>query len=365
MRYVSDSTGITVIDKDNIYMVGASDVAYADVKSYLLGGGQDSAIIRGIIIEAKEDAVEALKDAESAVDGDSPADALPYRIVHGDPVRKTVLSTAVRIKREGGDSKALKKFVKRLRKNPSEASRSQLFAWLAAGGFSITKDGLIIAYKGVRDDYTSFFKGKEPVTVKYADGTVKVIVGHIHYPVGAAVSMPRELVDADRSVSCSVGIHASDDEYAHSYGTRRIVVLIDPADVVSVPNHECRKVRVCGLFVAADYTGKGDQKAIGTVPDSDALRAYLADPENAIGDDTDDVDADDDFEDNSVEDPADKVKEVADALGAKLVKFGDQTRRDLSKRCSKSQRPYFADAMDYLIESGEIAVNDDGTYSLA
>lgn len=362
MRYVSDSTGITVIDKDNIYMVGASDVAYADVKSYLLGGGQDSEIIRGIIIEAKEDAVEALKDVENAVDGDSPTDALPYRIVHGDPVRKTVLSTAVRIKREGGDSKALKKFVKRLRKNPSEASRSQLFAWLAAGGFSITKDGLIIAYKGVRDDYTSFFKGNEPVTVKYADGTVKVITGHVHYPVGATVSMPRELVDADRSVSCSVGIHASDDEYAEAYGSRRVVVLIDPADVVSVPNHECRKVRVCGLFVAADYTGKGAQQAIGTVPDSDALRAYLSDPENAVGDD---ANADADFEDNSVEDPVDKVKEVADALGAKLVKFGDQTRRELSKRCSKSQRPYFSDALDHLIKSGEIAVNDDGTYSLA
>ena len=55
-----------------------------------------------------------------------------------------------------------------MKKNPSAASRSQLFAWLKSEGFTLTTSGLIIGYKGVSDDFKSISAGKEPVTVAQA-----------------------------------------------------------------------------------------------------------------------------------------------------------------------------------------------------
>lgn len=70
-----------------------------------------------------------------------------------------MFDTAVKLNREGGNAPAIVKFLERLERNPSAASRSQLFAWLKAGGFSITSDGLVVGFKAVTSDGFSISQG--------------------------------------------------------------------------------------------------------------------------------------------------------------------------------------------------------------
>ena len=74
--------------------------------------------------------------------------------------------------------------------------------------------------------------------------------------------------------------------YAETFCEDMLVVLVDPADVVSVPT-DCRaqKMRVCRLLVAARHDGDQITEAviehIRTVPDFDAALGYARRPENA------------------------------------------------------------------------------------
>jgi hypothetical protein len=99
--------------------------------------------------------------------------------------------------------------------------------------------------------------------------------------------MLRGLVDEDRDSACSVGLHVGTFGYAQRFSEQMLVVLVDPADVVSVPTHgDAEKRRVCRLFVAARHDG--DQLAqavvdhICTVPDFDAGWDFAGRPETAV-----------------------------------------------------------------------------------
>lgn len=88
------------------------------------------------------------------------------------------------------------------------------------------------------------------------DGTVETVTGHVPYPVGATVWMPRDLVSDDRNSACSVGLHVGTYCYAERFSEQMLVVLVDPADVVSVPtDSNAQKMRVCRLYVAARHDG--------------------------------------------------------------------------------------------------------------
>jgi hypothetical protein len=282
MRRIIDSTGITILGDDaDIIMVSAGDPTYGTIRDYLLSGGADMSRIRELAVDGKAEVRAVVTGVRDAVDG---GDAT-YRITHGDPVDEVVLAAAVRVRRDTGNLAAFGAFTRRLEANPSPASRSQLFAWLAAGGFTITPDGLIVGYKGVGVDGRSIASGRERVTVTHQDGTVESVIGKVPYPVGATVEMERREVDDNRDSACSVGLHVGQHAYASSFGAKVILVLVDPADVVSVPrDHYGQKMRVCKLTVAAEH---GDTKIsdavfdhVQTAPDAEAEGAYRARPEN-------------------------------------------------------------------------------------
>lgn len=82
-------------------------------------------------------------------------------------------------------------------------------------------------------------------------------------------------------------IAAAAEDLADRFSEQMLVVLVDPADVVSVPTHgDAEKRRVCRLFVAARHDG--DQLAqavvdhICTVPDFDAGWDFAGRPETAV-----------------------------------------------------------------------------------
>ena len=118
----------------------------------------------------------------------------------GEEVNNVLTSQVLRFLEEDvEDWKPLVHFFENVQSNPNEHSREQLYAWLAAKDFTITPDGMIVGYKGVRttgDDsvvYESIHTGKAIVNGE-------VFSGHIPNGIVAVVEMPRGDVQFDPSV---------------------------------------------------------------------------------------------------------------------------------------------------------------------
>jgi hypothetical protein len=146
-------------------------------------------------------------------------------------------------------------FLEKAEQNPLEHSREQMFNWLRANDFTLTRDGDIIAYKGVQ-------RAREGGYLSLSSGTAIVngrpVHGQIPTNPGTIVEMPRSEVSHDPTEACSTGLHAGDWSYASSFGPVTLRVLINPRDVVSVPT-DCaeKKIRVCRYRVLGEVTAPG------------------------------------------------------------------------------------------------------------
>lgn len=371
MKIISDKTGITCVsDEGKLFVISASDVSYNEVKEYVLSGGRDVEELIAKIMGSKKEITELAQSAVEVVDdGDD-----TYRTANNDPVVDVILETAIRVRRNGrGGSQAINAFLKRLKKNPTVESRSQLFAWLKAEGFTLTTDGKIIGYKGVSDDFLSISSGKEPVSVTL-NGTKKTHTGRIPYLVGSKVSIPRNLVDPDRDAHCSVGIHVGTHAYASDFGRRVVLVLVDPRDVVSVPR-DCngQKMRVSRLVVLAEHTGDKIADTVMTIPDPVARKRYRARKGNeapaaaTVNDaDTEASDTDADTTTTVADDPVNIVDVVAAAVVEKLKKSSTPLKkRDLYKRFSANRRDHLDAALDVLVKRKTIVAGDGGYSAVA
>lgn len=141
------------------------------------------------------------------------------------------------------------KFLEKVVSNPSKTSVDHLLDFIEKNSFPpIAPDGDIIAYKAVNEDYTSSHSGYGVVDgVVYEDA-------HLPNHVGSVVSIPRELVDTNQDVACSVGLHVGSLEYVKSFAPRKLIVKVNPSDVVSVPSDSSyMKIRVCRYEVLEDF----------------------------------------------------------------------------------------------------------------
>jgi hypothetical protein len=132
----------------------------------------------------------------------------------------------------------LEKFAERLTKNPSARSVEQLLTFIEKNNVPIMHDGRLLTFKRVRGDYYDIHTAK----------TNKYVVGSEH-------SMPRNEVDDDPRSACSHGLHVGGYNYVASFlGERLIGVIVDPADVVSIPYDSAfGKIRCCRLEVAFEF----------------------------------------------------------------------------------------------------------------
>lgn len=145
----------------------------------------------------------------------------------------------LRIAREGHDISYLVNFLDNLCQNQSYRAIMEAFRFIKNEGMPITLDGCFLAYKGVNSDYYD----KYTHTI---DNT----------PDGRRVEVSRESVCDDPNRGCSSGLHAGSYKYARDWAENGNVILvkINPKDIVSVPNHSCEKMRVCGYWCVADVT---------------------------------------------------------------------------------------------------------------
>jgi hypothetical protein len=227
-----DGTGnITVIADGEMYSAISEHPCYKEIVAAALDG--DPAVVEmfdvGRAINTKFQQLServSVKDEKVYLDGDE--------------VSNSVTEAILRFMNEGHeDWLPMVQFFEKLQSNPSKHSRAQLHAWLANyTDFTITKHGNILAYKGVTEDFMSRRSGHAIV-----DG--EDMHGYIPNRLGSVVEMPRSEVYHDPSSGCASGLHVACYRFADGWGPVCLSVEVNPRDVVSVPNHDAEKMRVC------------------------------------------------------------------------------------------------------------------------
>jgi hypothetical protein len=167
----------------------------------------------------------------------------------GDVLRNTLTEHILRMLDEDNPKlTSLVAFLENVAQNMSANSIDSIYNWLNNREFTITRDGQIIAYKGVQ-----IGPNGESLSRTAGFGIVNGVThnGYLPNPEGAVVEIPRSKVDADNAVGCSTGLHAGTWKYAHAFARgRTLKVQIHPRDIVSVPEDaQFQKLRVCRYVV--------------------------------------------------------------------------------------------------------------------
>lgn len=166
----------------------------------------------------------------------------------GETIDPILEATILRYHRQGRSFDNLVCFLERLAKNTDAESREFLYQWATVSGLKITSDGYLLGWRGLNPEGKSIHTGEA-----YVDGVLHT--GNIPNPVGSVIHMNREDCEADPSVSCGSGLHVGSESYATGWGQGNVVyVKVDPRDVVSVPDHDCEKMRVCRFTVIDHVT---------------------------------------------------------------------------------------------------------------
>ena len=165
-------------------------------------------------------------------------------MLKGDEVRipDLLAEKLMEMEKNKEDFMPLIRFWKKLKENPSQESIDQLYGFLVHNNIPITETGDIVTEKGVNQ-----LRGGLP------DQLVDSYTGTVDNSIGSEVSMPRELVDADPTNTCSVGLHVGAPQYVRKWYNNEIIVqcIVNPRDVVSVPtDYNNTKMRVCRYVVA-------------------------------------------------------------------------------------------------------------------
>jgi len=149
----------------------------------------------------------------------------------GQPLHNAATTRLLALMSEGFPVDYLVSFLANVCLNPDARAVDGLYDWLENGSLPISKDGHIIAYKIVGEDYLDL-----------ASRTFDNSVGNV-------CEMPRFRCDSDPDRTCSTGLHFCSAEYLPHYGwgkARVMLVKVNPRDVVAFPHdYNISKGRCC------------------------------------------------------------------------------------------------------------------------
>jgi hypothetical protein len=164
---------------------------------------------------------------------------------NGQPFHNALATRMIEMFQDGFPIDPMVRFMENLMQNPSKRSVDQVYGFLEKNKLPLTEDGYFLAYKKVRKDYKDIHSG--------------TISNHI----GAVVEMSRNLVDDNPDSYCSSGLHFCSESYLTHFGGHSdpvMILKINPADVVSIPNdYNGAKGRCCKYEVVGQVNG--DPKA--------------------------------------------------------------------------------------------------------
>lgn len=245
MTHIINTHAIILFLQGKSYRVEKSDKRYPKIlKAFDLPEDEQEEVVLSILQPEELNVGERLKGQEG------------FEVVGEDVFYKNqklpnALSTKIKsLLREELPVKHFELFWGNLSLNPSSSSVEELMEFLEYKELPITDDGCFIAYKGVQDDYWSVSGNTETTVLKgQVDST-----GRILNEVGAEIEVLRRNVDDNRNQHCSYGLHVGSHSYARGFGSKTMVVKVNPRDVVSVPNdYNCQKCRVSAYKVLSEY----------------------------------------------------------------------------------------------------------------
>jgi hypothetical protein len=238
MKYNLVSDG----DKQNI-------TVFADGEMYVANQDHPNfkSIVAGVVVDDPsvvdlfDVAQTASKRFEALSERVSVANGRVY--FDGDEVDNSLTRQIVRFIDEGRtDFRPLVNFFEKVSLNPQEHSRVQLFDWLSKHDFTLTPDGDLVGYKGVR-------KNSDGTLVSIMAGPAIVdgeaVNGNVPNEVGSVIEIARSAVQHNPSVGCASGLHVGTYRYASDFAQGAVLeVHVNPRDVVSVPTDcDWQKVR--------------------------------------------------------------------------------------------------------------------------
>lgn len=150
---------------------------------------------------------------------------------------------------DGGDSEGLVNLMKRVSQVKRGHSVDDLMKFLKKGDLPIAKDGSIIIYKRLNQSDS-----------KVGD-YVDCHSGRVTQRVGDIVCMAEKMVDHNRRVDCSNGLHVARRQYLGSFnGNKMILAKVNPEDVIAVPEYDANKMRVCAYHILFEIPEKDAAK---------------------------------------------------------------------------------------------------------
>lgn len=295
-RYNYSSTGsqsfsLDFSSEDLPFVVADSHPKFDDIMYMYESNELDTATEEYVLSVLREDegldVVEAWKDDEDEIHTSVYSEGFT---LNGSPippeVNRGLKSLLSSLDHDAEDHiEAVVNFLDRAETNPAGIATGDFLKWAVNNDIVLTKDGYVVGYKSLvkvdKDDYENTFgvgtapNGDTPVhlTDVLPEGVDQVYRPHHHgggitdgyswdnyipMYVGATVEMPRDEVDPAGNVMCSVGLHVGNYQYASGFnpgGVRDVsmtLVLVDPKDIISVPDQYFDKYRVCRYRMIAE-----------------------------------------------------------------------------------------------------------------
>lgn len=139
-------------------------------------------------------------------------------------------------------------FLAKCDENPDFRVVSRIYDFIAHNDLRLDKDGFILAYKVVKNNYFD----------KYT--------GTMDNSPGKLVAMKRNKVNPKDEETCSHGLHVAARKYIPQYGStssgdKVLLCKVNPKDFVSIPtDYNSMKARVCEYLVLKDVTENFNEK---------------------------------------------------------------------------------------------------------
>lgn len=283
--YMSTGSMLFVCGEGRTWLIGDSDVEKRDKILELIKKKAPWKDLKEVLDVKKDEEIREWCERTNT-EGSGISFGRDTIYIDGEPIYGSLCRQIQSMHDEGLPLDPMVNFVRKMRENPSYRIRNQLWCFIEAcqkeGGFTIAEDGDIMAYKVV----SSNFKDKHS--------------GKFDNSIGAVVEMPRNEVDDDPNNTCSSGLHFCAYSYVKSFsglGDRLVLVKINPADVVSIPNdYGNAKARCCRYKVISEINAPlertvwKDEEFIPEIGVGDLIKANLeeydfenSDEEDVIG----------------------------------------------------------------------------------
>lgn len=214
---------ITILSNGQLKVMSDNDASFGSVCAYILDENYDEALKffdkeTGIRTALSESVLSDRVKVENGI-----------VILDGEVCNNEITDLIIDMFETGEDYVPLANFLALLSENPIHHSRNRLFDWLRAEGeFSIDREGYIIGYKGLDENFRSKHAGPGVVNGNAVNGNLDNSPGNI---------LSIENVEMNPEVGCAHGLHVGTFDYAQNWarGGRLVSVRVSPADVGSVP----------------------------------------------------------------------------------------------------------------------------------